>query len=126
MRKRSTDHAGIDNGKGRLDAALNKVGKELQVENGSEGHRRLSAWLRKHGVKRVGIEASGGYEMDVVAHLRREGFTVIVFQPAQVRAYAKFHLQLAKNDKIDARLIAACTAAKADLHAPPHPPLAPF
>ena len=126
MSKRSTDHAGIDTGKRRLDAALNKRGEELQVENGPEGHRRLSAWLRKHGVKRVGIEASGGYEMDVVAHLRRDGFTVVVFQPAQVRAYAKFHLQLAKNDKIDARLIAACTAAKESIHAAPDPRLAPL
>src|SRR5258705_7830324 len=37
-----------------------------------------------------------------------QAFVVIVFQPAQVRAYAKFHLQWAKNDKIDAALIAAC------------------
>lgn len=126
MSKRSTDYAGIDTGKHQLDAALHKRGEELQVKNSPEGHRTLSAWLRKHGIKRVGIEASGGYEMDVVAHLRREGFTVIVFQPAQVRAYAKFHLQLAKNDKIDARLIAACTAAKVDINAPPDPRLAPF
>jgi hypothetical protein len=36
----------------------------------------------------------------------------VVFQPAQVRAYAAFHLQRAKNDKIDAALIASCTAAE--------------
>ena len=126
LSKRSTDYAGIDTGKHQLDAALHKGGEELQVKNSPEGHSTLSAWLRKHGIKRVGIEASGGYEMDVVAHLRREGFAVIVFQPAQVRAYAKFHLQLAKNDKIDARLIAACTAAKANIHAPPDPRLAPL
>jgi transposase len=66
--------------------------------------------------------------MYVVAHLRREGFTVVVFQPAQVRAYAQFHLQLAKNDKIDARLIAACTAAREeeDIHDPPDERLAPL
>jgi transposase len=75
---------------------------------------------------RVGIEASGGYEQAVVAQLRRDGFVVIVFQPAQVRAYARFHLQLAKNDKIDAALIAACTAAAKKIHAPPDPRLAPF
>jgi transposase len=51
---------------------------------------------------------------------------VIVFQPAQVRAYAKFHLQRAKNDKLDAALIAACTAATKKIHAPPDPRLAPF
>lgn len=128
MSKRSMVCAGIDTGKDYLDAALHKRGDELRVKNTPEGHRGLSAWLRKHRVKRVGIEASGGYEMDVVAHLRRDGFTVVVFQPAQVRHYAKFHLQLAKNDKIDARLIAACTAAREDedIHDPPDERLAPL
>jgi transposase len=51
---------------------------------------------------------------------------VIVFQPAQVRAYARFLLQRAKNDKIDAGLIAACTAATKKIHAPPDARLAPF
>jgi transposase len=82
--------------------------------------------LRKHQVNRVGIEASGGYEQPVVSQLRRDGFVVIVFQPAQVRAYAMFHLQRAKNDKIDAGLIAACSAAAKKIHDPPDPRLAPF
>ena len=77
----------------------------------------LLAWLRQHRVERVGIEASGGYEQAVVADLRRKRFVVVVFQPAQVRAYARFHLQRAKNDKIDAALIAACTAATKKIHA---------
>jgi transposase len=126
--KRSTAYAGIDTGKEYLDAALHKRKDELRVMNTPEGHRELSAWLRKHRVKRVGIEASGGYEMYAVTHLRREGFTVVVFQPAQVRAYAQFHLQLAKNDRIDARLIAACTAAREeeDIHDPPDERLAPL
>jgi transposase len=47
-----------------------------------------------------------------------------VFQPAQVRAYAQFLLQRAKNDKIDASLIAACTAATKKIHPPPDPRLA--
>jgi transposase len=75
---------------------------------------------------RIGIEASGGYEQEVVAELRRKGLVVVVFQPIQVRAYATFHLQRAKNDKIDARLIAMCTAAAKKIHAPPDPRLAPF
>jgi transposase len=74
----------------------------------------------------IGIEASGGYEQEVVSQLRQDGFVVVVFQPAQVRAYAVFHLQRAKNDKIDAGLIAECTAAKKKIHAAPDPRLAPF
>ncbi len=126
MSKHSIVCAGIDTGKHKLDVALEGRAQELQVENSSDGHSVLSAWLRKHRVKRVGIEASGGYEQAVVRQLRRDGFVVIVFQPAQVRAYAMFHLQRAKNDKIDAGLIATCTAAAKKIHAPPDPRLAPF
>jgi transposase len=126
MSKRNIVCAGIDTAKRKLDVALNGRSEQLQVDNDADGHRALSAWLRQHRVKRVGIEASGGYEQEVVAHLRRRGFVVVVFQPAQVRAYARFLLQQAKNDKIDARLIAACTAAVETIHAPADPRLAPF
>jgi transposase len=126
MRKHSIVCAGIDTGKRKLDVALSTRAAELQVDNTPEDYGRLLGWLRQHRVKRVGIEASGGYEQDVVGELRRNGLVVIVLQPAQVRAYARFHLRLAKNDKIDAALIADCTAAVKKIHAPPDPRLAPF
>jgi transposase len=126
MSKHTMICAGIDTGKRKLDVALAEGAHRLQVDNNADGHAALSVWLRKHRVKRVGIEASGGYEQAVVAKLRRDSFLVIVFQPIQVRAYAKFHLQRAKNDKIDARLIALCTAATQKVHVPPDPRLAPF
>jgi transposase len=126
MRKHSMVCAGIDTSKRKLDVALDERPPECQVDNTPDGHGTLSTWLRRRRVKRVGIEASGGYEKAVVARLRRDGFVVVVFQPAQVRAYAQFLLQRAKNDKIDARLIAACTAATTKIHAPPDPRLAPW
>jgi transposase len=126
MSKHTMVCAGIDTGKRKLDVAIAGKPDRLQVDNAADGHRTLSAWLCKRRVKRVGIEASGGYEQAVVSRLRSDGFIVIVFQPAQVRAYAKFHLQRAKNDKIDAALIAVCTAATDKIHAPPDPRLAPF
>jgi transposase len=126
MAKHNMVCAGIDTGKRKLDVALTDARQRLQVDNNADGHAALSAWLRRYRVKRVGIEASGGYEQAVVAKLRRDGLLLIVFQPAQVRAYAKFHLQRAKNDKIDAALIATCTAATQKIHMPPDPRLAPF
>ena len=126
MAKHTTICAGIDTGKRKLDVAIEGCREHLQVNNTSEGHEALSAWLRQHRVRRIGIEASGGYEQPVVAELRRKRFVVVVFQPAQVRAYAKFHLQRAKNDRIDAALIAACTAAVRKLHAAPDHRLQPF
>lgn len=126
MTKSSMICAGIDTGKHKLDIAIEGKCEVLTIDNNGRGHAALAAWLRRHRVERVGIEASGGYEGAVVAKLRRDGLVVVVFQPAQVRAYAAFHLQRAKNDKIDAALIAACTAATKTIHAPPDPRLAPL
>ena len=126
MAKRITICAGIDTGKRKLDVALDGSSEQLQIDNTAEGHKALLDWLRRHRVKRIGIEASGGYEQAVVAEMRRKGFVVVVFQPAQVRAFAKFHQQRAKNDKIDAALIATCTAAVKKIHAAPDTRLLPF
>jgi transposase len=123
MKKHSMVCAGIDIGKRKLDVALDGRAERLQVANTDDGHRELITWLRRRRIKRVGIEASGGYEQAVVSRLRRDGFVVVVFQPMQVRAYARFHLQRAKNDKIDAALIAACTVEAKKIHAPPDPRL---
>jgi transposase len=118
--------AGIDTAKTKLDVTIRGVAKRWCFDNAGHGHATLSALLREYHVERVGIEASGGYERAVVAELRRDGFVVIMFQPKQVWAYAQFRLQRAKNDNIDADLIAACTAATEKIHAPPDPRLVPL
>jgi transposase len=123
MTNPSITAAGIDTGKMTLDVALSASAERLQLSNDPPGHRKLAAWLRRHRVDRVGIEASGGYERAVVAHLRAEGVVVMVFQPRQVRAYASFRLQRAKTDTIDAGLIAACAAALGAVRAAPDPRL---
>ena len=71
MAKRTTICAGIDTGKRKLDVALDDSTERLQLDNTPEGYKALLDWLRRHRVKRIGIEASGGYEQPVVAELRR-------------------------------------------------------
>jgi len=110
MTQTNTLTAGIDTSKAKLDIAVHDRGECWQVANTPQGWRRLAADLLKAGVVRVGIEATGGYERGVVTHLRAAGFTVLVLQPIQVRAFARVHLRRAKNDALDAALIAACTA----------------
>ena len=102
--------AGIDTSKAKLDIAVHGLEERWQVDNALPGWRRLAGRLAQTGVKRVGIEATGGYERGVVAHLRAAGFAVLVLQPIQVRAYARLHLRRAKNDALDAVLIAAFAA----------------
>lgn len=102
--------AGIDTSKATLDVAVPGCAGCRRVANALPGWRALAAQLAEAGVSRVGIEATGGYERGVVAHLRAAGFTVLVLQPLQVRAYARACLRRAKNDTLDAALIAACAA----------------
>ena len=124
MSKYSTRAAGLDTGKHKLDVALSSGDDVLQVGNDEAGYAQLKGWLGKHKIKRIGIEASGGYERAVVGFLREHGCVVIVFQPMQVRAYARYRLKRAKNDKIDARLIAVCAAECDQIREPSDPRLA--
>jgi len=103
--------AGIDTAKHKLDIAVPGLERHWQVANAPPVWRQLAADLLGAGVRRVGIEATGGYERGVVLALRAAGLTVRVLQPAQVRAYAKALGRRAKNDRLDAALIAGCAAA---------------
>lgn len=111
MTQTSMTTAGIDTSKNKLDIAVHGLSQRWQVANTLAGWRTLADRLAETEVKRIGIEATGGYERGVVEHLRAAGFTVKVLQPVQVKAFGRVHLRRAKNDALDAVLIAACTAA---------------
>jgi transposase len=66
----------------------------------------LLAWLQAHGVDKVVMEASGGYDRSWANFLRGAGLEVLIVDPKRVRHFAKSAGQLAKNDPIDARMIA--------------------
>jgi transposase len=110
--------AGIDVSKAWLDVALWPTKAELRVERNAAGYHRLGAWLSEHGVMRVGLEASGGYEVEVIDALQARGFEVARFNAQRVRLFAKAKGRLAKNDRADARTIAQATAVLLDA-APP-------
>ena len=111
MTQASTTTAGIDTSKSKLDVAVHGRTGHWQVANSLAGWRVLAARLIEAGVSRVGIEATGGYERGVVGHLRAAGFTMLILQPVQVKAFGRVHLRRAKNDVLDAVLIAACASA---------------
>ncbi|WP_246661607.1 IS110 family transposase [Tardiphaga sp. vice304] len=110
MTNNNTETAGIDTAKDKLDIAVHGREQRWQVPNVAAGWRQLAADLGKAGVTKVGIEATGGYERGVVTHLRTKGFVVLVLQPIQVKNFARLHLRRAKNDALDAVLVAACAA----------------
>jgi transposase len=96
---------GIDVAKGKIDAAI-RAGAEAAFANSVEGHRELLAWLQEHGVGKAVMEASGGYERKWMGLLRQAGIEVVIVEPKRVRHFAKSAGRQAKNDAIDARMIA--------------------
>ena len=124
MTQISITTAGIDTSKLKLDIAIHQRTERWRVANTLPGWRELTANLAKTSVTRVGIEATGGYERGVVEHLRSAAFTVLVLQPMQVKAFGRVHLRRAKNDELDAVLIAACAATLDQPKIAPDPRLA--
>jgi transposase len=97
---------GVDVGKFFLDAAVEGREAHVRRENDAAGRAAIAAFFLEHGVGRVVLEASGGYEIEIVDDLRADGFETSIVQPAQVRAFAKAMNLRAKTDRIDAHLIA--------------------
>ena len=96
---------GIDVAKEKIDAAI-RFGAEAPFASSPQGRRELVTWLKEHGVCKAVMEASGGYERSWAVLLRGAGLEVVIVDPKRVRHFAKSAGQLAKNDPIDARMIA--------------------
>jgi transposase len=124
MSKSSTIVAGIDVAKAQLDIAIHGCKQGWRMANAVDGFCDLVRLMRARHVSRVALEATGGYERNLVEHLRAAGFTVCVLQPIQVRAFAQLTLRRAKTDRIDAALIAAFAAQHAPEREAPDPRLA--
>lgn len=95
---------GLDISKARLD--IHTSGKHREEKNTPEGHAALIKHLQSLRHPRVICEATGGYETAIVAALLAADIEVCVVQPARVRNFANAKGWLAKNDRIDARLLA--------------------
>jgi transposase len=103
--------AGIDVSKEWLDVALwPKKAEQRRVTRDRAGYAELATWLRQHEVTRLGLEASGGYEIEVIDALEAESFEVARLNAQRVRMFAKAKGRLAKNDRADALSIAQATA----------------
>ncbi|WP_083196760.1 IS110 family transposase [Rhizobium sp. AC27/96] len=108
--KSITRSAGVDVSKPWLDAALHGCEATLRVTNTPAGHGELVDWLLARGVLRVGLEATGGYERALVKAVCDSGLELVVHQPIEIKLFARLKRLRAKNDRIDAKLIASATA----------------
>lgn len=98
--------AGIDVSKDKLDVHLLPSNLYFTVGRDRRGFTNLVRRLRKAGVERATLEASGDYERLVLEALEAGGFVVQLLNPMRVRRFAEAAGILAKTDPIDARVIA--------------------
>lgn len=101
---------GIDVAKHYFDLHIFKTGQDQRMENSSEGIRKCVAICNKIKPELIVMEATGGYELTLAATLQTKGFSVAVVNPRRVRDFAKAAGQIAKTDRLDARIIAQFAA----------------
>src|SRR5712675_1700172 len=103
-------YGGIDVSKDRLDVVVLPEGWFFSVSNDTAGWTELVARLRPLAVCAIGIEPSGGYERGIIRALLAAGLSVRRINPNKLRQFARARGVLAKNDRLDARLIAEYVA----------------
>jgi transposase len=101
---------GIDVSKGRLDVMVLPEEQCSSVSNDAGGWGELVDQLRGSSIAAIGIEASGGYERGVMRALLAAGMPVRQVNPFKLRQFARASGVLAKNDPLDARMIASFVA----------------
>jgi len=99
-------YIGIDVSKAMLDVFFLPKNKYIQVENNELGIKKLIKEFRQYFEPLIVMESTGGYEKNVAQALAKEGFSVAIINPRQIRDFAKALGKLAKTDRIDANVIA--------------------
>ena len=84
-----TLYVGIDVAKGSFDVASDPAGLRLSLPQDPTGRQTLLDVLQAHSVALIVLEATGGYELVVVAALVNAGLPVVVANPRQVRDFAR-------------------------------------
>jgi transposase len=117
-------YVGIDVCKGWLDVHLHPIGRDLRVANTRDGIRRLVRALMGLPVALAVMEATGKYHRQAHRMLSAAGIAAAIVNPLRARLFAEASGQLAKTDRLDARLLAVLgQSLKPDVTPPPAPTL---
>ena len=82
-------YVGIDVSKDRLDVAMLGERQTWQVDNTKAGIQKLVGQMQKLCPELIVVEATGGYQRQVVDALFHAGFSLSVVNPARVRQFAR-------------------------------------
>ena len=96
---------GIDVSKAQLDFAVYPSTACESVRNDAAGIKELAQRLVALQPTLIVLEATGGWEREVLRALASAELAVLAINPRQVRDFAKATGQLAKTDRIDAIIL---------------------
>jgi len=97
---------GIDVSSGTLDVYVLPEKRTWTVANDPAGRAALAEELQSRGGALIVLEATGGYEVPIVAELAAAALPVVVVNPRQVRNFAKALGITSKTDRLDAGVLA--------------------
>lgn len=102
---------GIDIAKTTLDIYIEPLDEKWHVSHDDEGIGRILERFGQVSPTLIVMEATGGLEVRLAGELASRGLPVAVINPRQARDFAKASGQLAKTDRVDARVLAAFARA---------------
>ncbi|MBK7860676.1 MAG: IS110 family transposase [Archangiaceae bacterium] len=97
---------GVDVSKQKLDVSVRPTGECRTFANDEVGIEEVLAFCEGQHATRVLMEATGGYEVKLLAALVAAGLPAVSINPRQARDFAKANNRLAKTDRIDASVLA--------------------
>ena len=110
-KKKLKSFIGIDVSKEQLEVAVHESDWQFRCANKVNAFGNLIVELIERQPALIVLEATGGLEIPLVSALHAAGLPLVVVNPRQVRNFAKALGQLAKTDRLDARVLAHFAAA---------------
>lgn len=97
---------GIDISSKRFDCYWSHTNKHQSFENSPSGIAKLIKLIQQENPQWIIFEPTGGYEIELSSQLAQVNIGFSMVQPHRLRSFAKSSGQLAKTDKLDAKLMA--------------------
>jgi transposase len=95
---------GIDVSQDQLDGAVVPENATFLFSNDGDGIDQLVSHMLALSPSLIVMEATGGLEMAAAAAMAAAGLPLAIVNPRQIRDFARSTGQLAKTDRIDARM----------------------
>ncbi|EKY4215605.1 IS110 family transposase, partial [Vibrio alginolyticus] len=99
-------NVGVDTGKSQLDIYIRPLDIYFTVPNTEKGISDAIKTIKKHKPQRVIIEATGRLEMPFILACDKAKLPYVIANPLRIKRFAGAIGQRAKNDRLDAALIA--------------------